>query len=73
MRGFAITSNNEYYFNWCYVEDFTSGKKLYQTDEDQLDVDGFKLTREELLYYINATINVNNANTSINHVFYYVT
>ena len=73
MRGFAITSSNEYYFNWYYVEDFTSYKKLYSTEEDQLDVDGIKLTRKELLYYINATINVNNANTGINHVYYYVT
>ena len=71
MRGSVITSSNEYYFNWCYVEDFTSCKKLYQTDEDQLNVDGIKLTREELLYYINATNN--NVNTGINHVFYYVT
>ena len=73
LRGSAITSSNEYYFNWCYVEDFTSCKKLYSTDEDQLNVNGIKLTKEELLYYINATINVNNANTGINHIFYYVT
>jgi hypothetical protein len=73
IRGSAITTSNEYYYNWCYVEDFTSGKKLYCTDEDQMDIDGLKLSGEEILYYINATINANNSNTPLNHVYYYVT
>jgi len=73
LKGSTITSSNEYYYNWCYVEDFTSGKKLYCTDEDQMDIDKLKLSSEEILYYINATININNANTSLNHVYYYVT
>lgn len=71
LCGSCIENENEYYFNWCYCEDFTSGKLMYEDDMENNIIDGVKLTGVERIYQIISTFDY--STVSLNHTFYYVT
>ena len=75
LRGSCINSKNEYYYNFCYCEDFTGKKLITSDDMDANLVDGINLTGLERIFQILGNYgDANNAGTdAVNHIFFYVT
>lgn len=58
LSGSCIQSSDEFYYNWCHVEDFTNITKLSDKPDTSLYDDGM-LLENELIYNITAPVTQN--------------
>lgn len=70
LRGSCLFSKDEYYFNWCWVQDFTGGTIMRCDEDEENVVDGLVLTGYERRFYIKANAMVSQA---YDHRFFTVT
>lgn len=72
LKGSCIFSEDEYYYNWCWVEDFTNNYRMYDksalVDESNI-IDGLTLTNQQIKYSIYSTC----ASAAYNHFFFVIT
>ena len=69
LRGSCIQSSNKYYYNWCYVDDFTDKTIRFDDLMCENSIDRIILSNILRRYQVQSQV----VDSSYNHRFYFVT